>query len=73
MTYTLHYWSADGPGPDATWSVYREQYANFEDDEPIDGTQEHVSQHATEEEAQLEAIRLQRPHMVERILEERGE
>lgn len=57
-TYTLHYVSADGPGPDATWSVYREQYASPTASQPFDGTQEWVSQHASEAEANREASRL---------------
>jgi hypothetical protein len=57
--YTLHYVSADGPGPDATWSVYREQYESPHADEPIDGTGEHVSTHPSEDEARTEADRLQ--------------
>lgn len=36
--YTLFYVSADGPGEGATWSVYREEYHNPYDDEPIDGS-----------------------------------
>jgi hypothetical protein len=57
--HTSYYTSADGPGPDATWSVYREKYASPDAAEPIDGTQEHVSQHPTEELADAEARRLQ--------------
>lgn len=59
MTYTLHYISADGPEPDSTWSVYREQYESIDSEVPIDGTQEHVSQHANQTEADAEAVRLQ--------------
>lgn len=58
-TYILHYTSADGPGDDATWSVYKEQYVNADADEPIDGAGEHVSTHPTEAEARAEAQRLQ--------------
>lgn len=58
--YVLHYTSADGPGPNATWSVYSEEYGHPDADEPIDGTQRHVSTHATEGEADAEARRLQR-------------
>lgn len=36
--YTLHYTSADGPGPDATWSVYAEDYTSILANEPIDGS-----------------------------------
>lgn len=57
-THTLHYWSDDGTAA-GTWSVYREQYASVDTDVPIDGTQEHVSQHASEVEAEAEAHRLQ--------------
>jgi hypothetical protein len=60
VTYTLHYVSADGPGPGATYSVYREQYAERGDSEPIDGTQEFVSQHPNAHAAQAESARLQR-------------
>jgi hypothetical protein len=59
MTHALHYISADGPGDTATWSVYREQYVTPDDDEPIDGSQEYVSTHPTEREADAEARRLQ--------------
>lgn len=59
MTYTLHYVSADGPGLDATWSVYREEYVSVHHDAPIDGTQEFVSQHPSEEAARVESRRLQ--------------
>lgn len=58
-TYVLHYTSADAPGPDAPWSVYREQYTDVEDEEPIDGSQEHVSTHPNEAAAYTEAMRLQ--------------
>ena len=57
--YTLHYISADAPGDEATWSVYRERYISRDHDEPIDGSQEHISTHATEAEADAEARRLQ--------------
>lgn len=57
-SYTLHYASADGPG-DATWSVYREQYASIEDEDPIDGSQEYVSTHADEVTALAVAVCLQ--------------
>lgn len=57
-TYPLHYVSADGPGPDATWSVYVEQYLG-EDSEPVEGSSRMVSTHATEAEAYAEAQRLQ--------------
>jgi hypothetical protein len=60
MTYTLHYISADAPGDSATWSVYREEYVSIDHDEPIDGSQKHVSTHPTEDEANAEAHRLQR-------------
>jgi len=59
VTYTLYYISADGPEPDSTWSVWREQYESIEHETPIEGTAEHVSQHATEAEADAEAVRLQ--------------
>lgn len=58
-TYTVHYTSADGPGEDSTWSVYREEYPSPEAHSPIDGSQEHVSTHATQAEADREAARLQ--------------
>lgn len=57
--YVLHYTSADGPGPEATWSVYREVYANFGDDAPIDGATEWVSKWPSEALADREASRLQ--------------
>lgn len=56
--YALHYVSQDCPSG-ATWSVYREQYVSRDHDEPIDGSQEHVSTHATEADADAEANRLQ--------------
>lgn len=59
MTYALHYASADGPGPDATWTVYREQYRSMESDEPISGLTVRLSTHTTEEDAETEARRLQ--------------
>lgn len=57
--YLVHYTSADGPGNDATWSVYREEYVNLDAPEPIDGATTHVSTHATESLADTEAHRLQ--------------
>jgi hypothetical protein len=57
--YVLHYTSDDGT-PEGRWSVYREQYRTFEDEEPIDGTQEWVSSWPTEDAADAEANRLQR-------------
>lgn len=57
--YVLHYISADGPGESATWSVYREFYPSDGDESPIEGTQVHVSRHATEYVAAAEALRLQ--------------
>lgn len=60
MTHTLHYISADGPGDAATWSVYREQYVSPDAEEPIDGSQEHVSSHPSEDAANAESERLQR-------------
>jgi len=56
-TYVYYYTSGDLDG--TTWSVYREQYATANDSDPIDGTQERVSTHATEDEANAEARRLQ--------------
>ena len=56
--YVLHYTSQDYPVGE-TWSVYREQYVSRDHDEPIDGSQEHISTHATEAEADAEARRLQ--------------
>lgn len=58
--YVLHYVSADGPGPDATWSVYREQYVSIDAVEPIEGSSVRVSSHADEDAADAEAQRLQR-------------
>lgn len=60
MTYVLHYTSADGPGEDATWSVYREEYESIAAEEPIEGSQVKVSTHPSEDEADTRAIRLQR-------------
>lgn len=57
--YVLHYISADGPGESAPWSVYREFYPSDGDESPIEGTQVHVSRHATEYVAAAEAFRLQ--------------
>lgn len=57
--YALHYVSADSPGRDATWSVYREEYTTIESDEPIESATVRVSTHATEAEADAEATRLQ--------------
>lgn len=62
MTYVVHYTSADRPEPNTTWSVYREEYADITDEEPIDGTQVWISAHLTEAEADAEASRLQREH-----------
>lgn len=59
MTYQLHYISADGPGPDATWSVYRETYASVNDEEPLEWLTTKVSTHPSESEADAEANRLQ--------------
>lgn len=39
MTHLNYYTSADGPGDDATWSLYSELYAHPDNDEPIDGSQ----------------------------------
>lgn len=41
--YTLYYTSADGPGPDATWSVYSEQYEAIDSPEPIEGSTQLVA------------------------------
>jgi hypothetical protein len=57
--YVLHYISADAPGDDAPWSVYREQYISRDHDDPIDGSQEYVSTHPSEKAADAEARRLQ--------------
>lgn len=59
MTYTLHYISANGPGPSARWSVWREEYHHVDDDEPIADRTVWVSGHDTEDEAFAEANRLQ--------------
>lgn len=59
MTYALHYTSADAPGPDASWSVYREVYTSIDSNEPLDGLTVKVSTHPTEEAADAEANRLQ--------------
>lgn len=58
-TYVLHYTSADGPGPDASWSVYSEQYPTPDAAEPITGSTRWESGHLTEAEADAEARRLQ--------------
>lgn len=63
MNYTLFYVSADRPKEDSTWSVYSEQYATEATDAPIEGTQEHVSQHVDELSAMREALRLQREYL----------
>lgn len=60
MTYRLYYVSADGPEPDASWSVYYELYASASDDEPIDGTQLFVDRLDSEGEAREYADILQR-------------
>lgn len=60
--YVLHYVSQDvtmDGEPMATWSVYREQYPHRDHDEPIDGSQEHVSTWPTEDRAREEAGWLQ--------------
>ncbi len=57
--YDLYYTSADGAGPNASWSVYVESYLSEDHDEPIEGTTHWVSSHATEAEADAEARRLQ--------------
>lgn len=49
--YHLHYTSADGPGEDATWSVYVEDYARKGDAEPIDGSQRLVQSGLPNEKA----------------------
>lgn len=51
MTYTLHYASQDGPGADATWSVYSEQYESIDSPEPIDGSQVLVASGLPDEDA----------------------
>jgi hypothetical protein len=60
MAYVLHFTSADHPGPDSTWSVYREEYVNVYDDEPIEGSTVWISSHMNEAVADHEARRLQR-------------
>jgi hypothetical protein len=70
MTYTLHYVSedmesgdhpGDSPRPAGTWSVYSEQYEDFTDEEPIEGSTEVVSRnHPTFESASVKADALQR-------------
>jgi hypothetical protein len=60
LRHGVHYISADGPEPDATWSVYREEYAVGSPDEPIPGTTRRISTHPTEATANAEASRLQR-------------
>lgn len=60
MTYTLFYTSADGPGENATWSVYSEQYENIMSPEPINGSQEKIWTYPTEQEANDAASRYQR-------------
>jgi len=59
MTYRLYYTSADGPGAEAAWSVYREEYAHINAVEPIEDSTEKVSTHHSEVEAYDEAVRLQ--------------
>lgn len=58
-THRVFYWSADGPGTDATWSVYSEHYVTPDAAEPIDGSTTLVSSHPSEAEAEAEARRLQ--------------
>lgn len=62
--YPLHYISADGPEPDATWSVYREVYADVHDTEPVEALTLHIGSYATEARAQAEAERLQAEEQV---------
>lgn len=58
--YTLHYTSADAPGPGSTWSVYAEDYASKDDAEPIPGTTRRVATYMTEAEADRQAERAQK-------------
>jgi hypothetical protein len=58
--YILFYISADGPGLDATWSVYRERYETIASPEPIEGSQEFVTRCPDEKSANAEARRRQR-------------
>lgn len=63
MTYTLYYVSqdvTDDGATSSTWSVWREQYASVEADEPIEGTAEHIAQHPNQREADAHARVLQR-------------
>jgi hypothetical protein len=39
MAHIVFYPSADAPGTDSTWSVYREEYVTPNAAEPIDGSQ----------------------------------
>jgi hypothetical protein len=67
--YPLHYISADGPEPDATWSVYREVYADIADAEPVDALTLHIGRYATESQAEAEAVRLQAEEVSETRIE----
>lgn len=57
--HVFYYVSADHAGPDAPWSVYREEYEAHDFDIPIEGTQTWVSVHPTERAAVAAARLLQ--------------
>lgn len=56
--YTLYYVSNDWPDT-ATWSVWRERYADFDANDTIPGSSTFVSRHPSSDEAYAEAGRLQ--------------
>lgn len=43
MRYLSYFTSADGPGPNATWTVYSELYEEPDSDVPIDGSENVVA------------------------------
>jgi hypothetical protein len=59
MPFTGYYTSADASGPDARWSVYREQYATENLEVPVEGSQEFVASCRDEATADLIAQLLQ--------------
>jgi hypothetical protein len=60
VTYVLHYVSEDFPEL-GTWTIYAEEYASFEDEEPIPGSGRVVeSGFASEGDADTRAVVLQK-------------
>lgn len=56
--FRTYFASADDSGPDATWSVYVEDYTDSDCGTPVEGSCRKLSTHPTEAEADAEANRL---------------